>query len=116
VPFIADNDVSIAFKRHPSPGYLIYVNHRDIAIAVLGQGLDPSHVTVGSAMRRRPDTGGAGSGESTDTIDAMAMDAMLSLRVAERDRSGQPIRPNRLARLTRLTQWPSLCAPDNAEH
>jgi signal-transduction protein with cAMP-binding, CBS, and nucleotidyltransferase domain len=88
------------------------ISDRDIAIEVVGQGLDPSHVTVATAMHsRQPGVrNGGGGGESTDSMDTMAMDEMLSLLVAELNRGGQPIRHNR------LTQWTSLSAPGNSEH
>jgi hypothetical protein len=76
---------------------LIYVNYRDIAIEVVGQGLDPSHVTVAAAMNsRQPGMRNGGGGDSTDRIDAIAMDEMLSLLVVELNRRGQPIRNSRL--------------------
>jgi CBS-domain-containing membrane protein len=84
------------------------ITDRDIAIEVVGQGLDPRHVTVAAAMSScRSDMCNVGS--ASDSAGTMAMDELLSLLVMELNHLGQPIRHNKLAQLS------SLSAPVNPQ-
>lgn len=83
------------------------ITEHDIAIEVVGQGLDPRYVTVDaamssrvSAMRNDGNHGSDGGGDG-DTTGAMAMDAMLALLVTELNHIGQPIRHHQLTQPAR---------------
>lgn len=79
------------------------ITDHDIAIEVVGQGLDPRHVTVDTAMSSRLPVMGSGDskGKSAGSI---ALDEMLMLLVTELNRVGQPIRQNQLTQPTQLTR------------
>ena len=66
------------------------ITEHDIAIEVVGQGLDPRHVTVAAAMSDRQSATRSG-GDLDHAADGMTMDAMLTLLVTELNRIGQPI-------------------------
>jgi CBS domain-containing protein len=79
------------------------ISEHDIAIEVVGQGLDPRHVTVDAAMRGRLSPRHTSEGVST-ADGAMTMDTMLTLLVTELNRIGQPLGQQPLAQPARPKQ------------